>query len=567
MSHSSPADPSASPPTNPPPDDRSEKTDLVSDSSASVRSLDARSLAGAALLVMVFFVLSRVTGLVRDMVIAAEFDLGAALDAYQAAFRIPDLLFELVAGGALGSAFIPTFAGYLAREDERGAWLLFSRVLNWITLILVVLAALAALFAPQIVATIIGPEFPPDQQILTAQLMRWLLLSTVIFGASGLIMGALNAMQHFLLPAVAPVIRNVAIILAALFLAPRYGVQGLVVGAILGAVGHLLVQIPILPRFGARYTPSLTWRDPGVIEVARLMGPRVLGLFFVHLNFIVNTALASGLAAGSLSALTYAWRLMLLPLGIFAQAIGVAAFPTFAAQVAAGEHGELRRGFGLILRTIFFITLPAAAGLIVLGSPLVQILYERGQFTAQSTQAVVYALQFYALGLVFHAGVEIIVRAYYALHDTMTPVIVGVGAMLLNIVLSLWWVRLLSYGGLALANSVATAIEMLVLIWLLRPRLGGLDLGQLLPSVSRSAVATGIMVAAVWGWLQWLEGGGLSAGWLSGGWLAALGGMALAGGVYAGASLLLGSPELAMVRQMVVGRLRTRRTAGNQNGV
>lgn len=555
MSHSPDRNPTDSNSTDPASVDP-QPTDLQSAN----RTLDARSLASAAALVMLFFVLSRATGLVRDMVIAAEFNLGAELDAYQAAFRIPDLLFELVAGGALGSAFIPTFAGYLAREDQRGAWLLFSRVLNWITLILVVMAGLAAILALPIVRTLIGPEFPIEQQILTAQLMRWLLLSTVIFGASGLIMGALNAMQHFLLPAAAPVIRNMAIILSALFLAPQYGVHGLVVGAIVGSVGHLLVQVPILPRFGARYTPSLTWRDAGVIEVARLMGPRVLGLFFVHLNFIVNTALASGLAAGSLSALTYAWRLMLLPLGIFAQAIGIAAFPTFAAQVAAGEHVEMRRGFGLILRTIFFVTLPAAAGLVVLGAPLVQILYERGQFTAQSTQAVVFALQFYALGLVFHAGVEIIVRAYYALHDTLTPVIVGVAAMLLNIVLSLWWVRLLSYGGLALANSVATAVEMIVLIWLLRPRLGGLDLSHLLPSVARSVAATAIMSGVLWGWLMWLASGAVAEEWLRGGWLAALGGMALAGGVYAGAAALLGSPELRMVRQMMAGRLARRRS-------
>ncbi|MBP7961975.1 MAG: murein biosynthesis integral membrane protein MurJ [Caldilineaceae bacterium] len=543
MTHSPPPTPQSPIPNPHPPD-------------PPARKLDARSIASAAALVMVFFVLSRITGLVRDMVIAAEFNLGAELDAYQAAFRIPDLLFELVAGGALGSAFIPTFAGYLARKDQVGAWLLFSRVLNWITLLLIVLAGLAATFSLQTVQWIIAPDFPLAEQMLTADLMRWLLLSTVIFGASGLIMGALNAMQHFLLPAAAPVIRNLAIILAALFLAPRYGVQGLVVGAIVGSVGHLLIQLPILPRFGFRYTPSLTWRDEGVQEVARLMGPRVLGLFFVHLNFIVNTALASGLAAGSLSALTYAWRLMLLPLGIFAQAVGIAAFPTFAAQVAAGEHGDLRRGFGTILRMIFFITLPAAAGLIVLGSPLVRILYERGQFTAQSTQAVVFALQFYALGLIFHAGVEIIVRAYFALHDTMTPVIVGVATMLLNIVLSLWWVQWLSYGGLALANSVATAVEMLALIWLLRPKLGGLDLANLLPSVVRSLAAAGVMAGAVWVWLAWLHGGGVEVAWLRGGWLAAGGGMALAGVVYAGASLLLGSPEAHMILGLVRRRVR-----------
>ena len=200
----------------------------------------------------------------------------------------------------------------------------------------------------------------------------------------------------------------------------------------------------------------------------------------------------------------------------------------------------------------------AAAGLIVLGTPLVQVLYERGQFTAQSTQAVVFALQFYALGLIFHAGVEIIVRAYFALHDTMTPVIVGVAAMLLNIVLSLWWVQWLSYGGLALANSVATAVEMLALIWLLRPKLGGLDLAQLLPSVARSLAAAGVMAGAVWLWLAWLNGGGVEVVWLRGGWLAAGGGMALAGVVYAGASLLLGSPEAHMILGLVRRRVRQR---------
>lgn len=515
---------------------------------AQTDALSTRSIAGAAALVMLFFVLSRLTGLARDMVIAAQFDLSATLDAYQAAFRIPDLLFEVVAGGALGSAFIPTFAGFLARGEQAQGWLLFSRILNWVTLILLLLAGIAALFALPLVQWVIGPEFPPDQQQLTAELMRWLLVGTVVYGASGLIMGALNAFHHFLLPAAAPVIRNLAIILGAWLLAPRMGVYGLVVGAVVGSLGHLLVQIPGLYFFRFTYRPSLAWRDAGVQEVARLMGPRVLGLFFVHLNFIVNTALASGLAAGSLSALTYSWRLMLLPLGIFAQALGVAAFPTFAAQVAAGRPELMRASFGQILRTILFLTLPAAVGLIVLGEPLVQVLYQRGEFTVQSTRAVAYGLQFYAVGLVAHAAVEIIVRAFYALHDTLTPVVIGVGAMILNILLSLWWIRYWGYGGLALANSVATTLEMAGLLWVLRRSLGGLDLATLAPAFARSVLASLLMGGALW-----VSVGGVLAAQtdtaFSG--LALVGWMAFAVLVYGGSHLLLGGGELRAMRQLV----------------
>ena len=324
------------------------------------QGLGPRGIAGATLIVMLFFVLSRVTGLAREMIIGAQFGTGADLDAYLAAFRLPDLLFQLVAGGALGSAFIPTFATYWVRDDRAGAWLLFSRVLNLVTLILVLMAGLGAVFSPLLVEHVIAPGFSPEQQALTASLMRWMLLSTVIFGASGLVMAALNALQHFLLPAVAPVVYNVSIILGAWFLAPVIGVYGLVAGVIVGALGHLLVQIPGLVRQRAQYTFDWTVRDPGVYEVARLMAPRVLGLFFVQLHFLVNTILASGLSEGSLSSLNYAWLLMLLPLGVFAQAIATASFPTLSAQIAAGQSAAMRATFGQILRIVFFLTIPAA---------------------------------------------------------------------------------------------------------------------------------------------------------------------------------------------------------------
>ncbi|MEZ4860307.1 MAG: murein biosynthesis integral membrane protein MurJ [Caldilineaceae bacterium] len=511
---------------------------------ARVTTLSGRRLAGAALVVMLFFILSRVTGLVREMVIGATFGTSLELDAYLAAFRVPDLLFQLVAGGALGSAFIPTFAGYWARAEEEAAWLLFSRVLTLVTLLLMGIALVAVALATPLVQWVIARGFTPEQQLLTATLMRWMLLSTIVFGASGLIMGALNATQHFLLPAAAPLFYNLSIIGGAWWLAPRLPrpIDGLVAGVVVGAVAHLLIQLPGLWQSGARYRPALSLRDPGVREVMRLMGPRVLGLFFVQMHFLVNTILASGLNTGSLSALNYAWLLMLLPQGIFAQSIATAIFPTFAAQVAVGQVTAMRQSFGQILRTILFLTIPAAVGLYLLRIPLITLLFQRREFTAESTQLVAFALQFYAIGLVAHSVVEIAVRTFYAMHDTWTPVVVGVGAMIINICLSLWWVTPLGHGGLALANSTATTMEMGVLLWLLRPMLGGLDGRKLGGALGRQALAALIMAVALWLWLSALQTNNILTTLPL--WQSTLGSILLAVVAYGGTALLLRSEEL-----------------------
>lgn len=538
--------------------DSSPQHDDADVATSRLQTLDGRRLAGAAAVVMVFFVLSRVSGLLREMIIGAQFGTSAELDAYLAAFRIPDLLFQLVAGGALGSAFIPTFSQVWAERGEAPAWQLFSRILNLVTLVLLVLALLAVTFADPLIARVIAPGFDPAQQQLAADLMRWMLISTVIFGASGLVMGALNARQHFVLPAAAPVLYNGAIIVGAWLLAPTYGIYGLVIGVVVGALAHFGVQIPALVHKRARYRVDLTWRDPAVGEVGRLMAPRMLGLFFVQLNFLVNTILASQLAAGSLAALNYAWLLMLLPQGIFAQAIATVAFPTFSAQVAAKDHSALHRTLDRTLRTVLFLTLPAAVGLFVLRVPLIQVLLQRGNFDADSTAAVAYALQFYALGLVAHALVEIVVRVFYALHDTLTPVLIGVGAMSLNILFSLIWIDQLGYGGLALANSVATTVEMIVLLWLLKRRISGFSFASLITGSIRSAAAAAVMGLVVWGWLIWLGGQTGWVSWLPVGWMAALTGMAVAVVTYSGAALLLGAEELRTALSLLGRRLTHR---------
>ncbi len=497
----------------------------------------------AATLVVALFFLSRVTGLAREMVIGARFGTSAELDAYLAAFRVPDLLFQLMAGGALGSAFIPVFTGVLTRQQLPTAWRLFSAVVNLVGLLMTVFALVAALLAPFLVRTLLAPGFSPAQQALTVMLMRWMLISTVVFGLSGIMMAVLNSFQHFLLPALAPVLYNLSIIAGAWFLGPSVGVYGLVIGVVVGAFLHLDSQIIGLWWYRARYRPVLSLADPHVHEVARLMGPRVLGLAAVQLNFWVNTLLASGLAPGSLSALNYAWLLMLLPQGIVAQAVATAAFPTFATLEARGQRDELRRIVSQTLRGVLFLAIPAAAGLFAWRVPLIRMLLERGEFSATSTQLTATALACYAFGLIGHSAVEIVARAFYALHDTRTPVLVTCAGVALNIALSLALLPRFNYAGLALANTLATLAEMAALLWLLARRLGGLEWSQLAATSGRGGLAAAAMMALLV-WLSRLDAG-LSPV------LFGAAGLAMGALVYLAAAVALRMPETQMVRRLL----------------
>lgn len=463
-----------------------------------------RQIARAAGTVMAAFVLSNLVGLLRQVVISQAFGTSAALDAFNAAARLPDLLFNLVAGGALGSAFIPTFTGFLAHGERERAWRLASAIANWVTLILTTTAALAFLFAPLIVRYLLAPGFSPAQQALTTALLRILLLSPIIFGLSGLLMGILNAHQHFLLPALAPTMYWLGMIFGVLVWSPRWGIFGLAWGAVLGAALHLGVQVPGLLRLPARrYWPTLSLHDPAVRQVARLMAPRVLGVAIVQLNFWLNTVLASLQPEGSLTAIQIAWAVMTMPQVVIAQAIAIAALPTFSAQVARGELHAMRHSLAATLRGVIFLSLPAAAGLILLRRPVVAALFQRGAFDARSTELVAWALLWYTVGLVPHSVVEILARAFYAFHDTKTPVLVGGVAMTLNLVFSVAFVvgfRALGWmphGGLALANSLATTLEMFGLLALMRRRLEGLESREMLTGAAQALGATLVMTLAL----------------------------------------------------------------------
>jgi len=511
-----------------------------------------RTIYRAATLVMVFFVVSRLLGVVRDAVIAAQFGTEAALDAYFAAFGIPDLMFYVISGGALGSAFIPTFTAYLAAENRSGAWRLASAVFNWLLLILTGLSMVGAIFALP-VAGLIAPDFLPDQKLLTAELMRWLLISTVIFGVSGLVMGIHHAHQHFLMPALAPVIYNLAIIGGAWLLGPVIGVQGIVVGAVIGAAGHLAVQLPALRRYRPRYRLMLAPTDPGVREVARLMGPRMVGLAAVQFNFVWDRILASGLTGGSISALAFGWRVMLLPQGIIAQAVASAAFPTFSALAAEEAWDELQAVLAATLRSILYLTIPATVGLLILGRPIIQILFERGNFTPESTTLTHWALSFYSLGLVPHAALEIVSRAFYAMHNTKTPVIIAIIAMGVNIVLSWLLMRVFpgfklpAHAGIALASSIAVTVELVWLIRAFKSMPGDIRLAGLIAPLWRMCVAGILMGIILWGLMTvWRQANP---------WLLAASGGGLGLAVYGAATLAFGLEEPARLMAHLRRRL------------
>lgn len=447
------------------------------------------------LIVAVAFGLAAAAGVFRNIVIARTFGIGAALDAYYAAFKLPDLLFTVVAGGALATAFIPVFADHIAADNRSGAWHLASAVINWVLLIATALALLAGLAAPWLTRTFVAPGFTPAQQAETTGVMRIVLLSSVIFGVSSVLGSALNGLKHFLLPALAPVVYPLGIAAGALWLAPQWGVRGLAAGAVVGAILHLAIKIPALLRYGFCWRPVL--RDNSLRSVAVLLGPRILDLGVFHLTLLMTTNLASRLGPGNISALEWGWDAMQLPETIIGTAFGLVAFPTLAELAARGDRDGLRSTLGESLRTVLALAVPAACGLILLGRPLLALLYQRGAFDAAATETVYTALRYYSLGLAGHVSLELVARAFFAQKDTVTPLLLAAGSAALNIALALLLMRPLGHGGLALANSAAVTLEVLALLWILRRRLGGVEVRETLGALVRITAASLVMSAAV----------------------------------------------------------------------
>lgn len=513
-----------------------------------------RQIARAAGTVMVAILFGQLMGLVRSILVASAFP-AAELDAFSAANRVSETLFTLIAAGALGSAFLPTFTAFLVNQDRVTAWRLASSLINLVTLVLSLAAALAAMFAPQIVRYLLAPGLSRDAQLfaLAVSLLRIQSVSAVLFGLGGLVISILNAHQVFFIPQITAAMYQIGQIFGVLVLARWMGIYGLAWGVVIGALLFLVIQIPALLRLRGDFTISLGLTNPDVRKVIRLMGPRVFGAAVVQLNFWVNNNLASRMAEGSIISLSYGFMLMLMAQAAIAQSAAIAALPTFSAQYALGKVDEMRTSLASTLRSMFLLALPASVGLILLARPIVSMLYQRGEFTALTAEMTAWALIWYAAGLVGHSVMEVLTRAFYAQHDTKTPVIIGVFAMGLNVILSLTFAYLfdqigwMPHGGLALANSLATALEASTLFIVIGRRLNGIEGRSIARGFAACALASMGMGAGLWLWTQ--------AAWSLKSWVVALGGVVLGGVIYGVGLLLLRVPEFQILIHAISRRM------------
>jgi len=459
-------------------------------------------LLGAAGIVALGFLGSRMLGLLRSVAIADAFGTDPELASYWVAFRLPDLVFQLLAGATLSAAFIPVYSRVVLQEGREEAWQLASRVLNLVSVATLVTAGAAWLLAPLLVPLLapgLGEASGQERELraLAIDLTRLMLLSPVLFGISGILTGILNARQHFVAPALAPMIYNASIIFGAVVLARPLGVYGLAWGVVIGAGGHLLVQAPALRSVGMQWSASLSMRSTGVREVLRLMGPRVVGLGASQVNFLVLIFFASFVSDAAISAVSYAFLMMMLPVGVVGMAVATAAFPTFAQQAAAGQIDLLRGAVWRTLRGVLFLAVPASVGLMLLAEPLVRLMLERGAFDVGATELVAGTLVVFGVGVFAHAGIEIVSRGFYAMEDTRTPVLVAVLAMGLNVLLAVALVGPFELRGLAAAASAAAIVEFGALVWLLRERVDGFDAPGMGDFAVRLGLATLVMALVV----------------------------------------------------------------------
>jgi putative peptidoglycan lipid II flippase len=542
------------------------------------RALSNNQFLRATLIALAGFLASGILGFVRTWVLAGTFGTSGAYDAFVAAQRLPETIFVLVAGGALGSSFIPIYAK--RREaDEEEAWRLASAVMSLASIAAALLGILLALFAEPIMVYFLLRNGSGEQQILAANMMRMMMITPFIFSISGLIMGILQSHGLFFLPSMAISMNSIGIILGAWFLAPLLAtvpyspvetialqatlpidqvggnsVYGLAYGAILSAVLHLLVQIPGLVQIKAKLRPLLNHRIEGVMQILKLMLPRVLGLAVVQLNFLIITPLATSMVEGSLVALNTAFILLFTIIGVIGQSVGTAVFPSLSALHAEGNMDGFKARLASAMRNALFLAIPATVGLILMGEPAVS-LFEQGAWTSESTRATAWALSFYATGLAGFVLLEILARAFYALEDTWTPVLVGIGAMASNIALNYVFIQFIgdpkslehgAFAGLAFANASTSLVEALFLWWLMRRRIGSIQDGYMLDGIIKSTVAAVIMGIVLW-LMYFLPVRGIG--------LALLGGI---GGilVFFGVSFMLGLEEAKVVPAMLMRRFR-----------
>ena len=449
---------------------------------------------------------SRILGVVREQVLAYIFGASNAMDAYNVAYRVPNLLRDLFAEGAMSAAFVPTFSRKLATGGKPAAFTLGVHVVSALVVITGIAVVLGLVFAEPLVRAFAGGYADvPGKLELTVLLTRIMLPFLIFVALAAAFMGMLNALHHFFVPAVSPAMFNVGTIVCTVALVgvmPRFGlppIAAVAIGTVVGGIAQWAVQWPLLHKEGFRYRPALDWSDPGLRRVLLLMGPGTVGLAATQVNVFVNTLLATGQEPGAVSWLNVAFRLMYLPIGLFGVSIAAATTPTVSRLVATGDTVAARRTIsdGLIL--MMMLNVPATIGLIVLAAPIMRLMYERGAFLPSDTLAAAAALQYYAVGLLGYSVVRIASPAFYALGDSRTPVTISFVTVLANAALNAGLVQVMGYRGLALGTSIAALLNASLLLVMLRRRLDGIGGRAIADALLRIGVAAAMMGVAAAG--------------------------------------------------------------------
>ncbi|MDA8441617.1 MAG: murein biosynthesis integral membrane protein MurJ [Peptococcaceae bacterium] len=456
-----------------------------------------KSLAKAAGVIAVASLLSRVLGFLREALISGFFGKSYVTDAYLAGFAVPDLFYNLLVVGALSSAFIPVLSGYIASKKRKEAWYVASAVMNLVVIVLIFITSLAMIFAPQIIALYI-PDAPMKTKVLATGITRILLLQPILLSLSGFSMGILNSLKIFAPSAIGSVVYVLCVVVFGTILKPYMGIKGFAVGVVIGAMGNFLIQIPALRKVGFRYTFTLNFRHPGVKRIAVLAFPIILSFALGQIPVVVYQNLASALPPGSLSSFMYAYRLQQLPIGIFAYSVGLAVFPTLTEAISLNRWQLFRDSFSLALRSIMFITIPISVIMMVLAKPLIGVVFQHGLFTYKDTLATVPSLVFFAFGIVEQSASVVLPRTFYALQDTWTPVLLSGITLVVNIVLMNLLVKPFAQGGLALAISISGIVNMLLLLYFLRRKIGLIDGRRIVTSLSKILLASVLMGGTVW---------------------------------------------------------------------
>ncbi|MFA5925425.1 MAG: murein biosynthesis integral membrane protein MurJ [Parcubacteria group bacterium] len=451
------------------------------------------SVASAALIISIAGILSRVLGLLRDRILASQFGAGDTLDIYYAAFRIPDLIYNLLILGALSAAFIPVFTGLIAKEKKEDAWKLADNLLSAAVIILILISGILALLTPWLMK-IITPGFSGEKLSQVITLTRIMFLSPIFLGISGIFGGILNSFKRFLIYSLAPILYNLGIIVGALFFVPFMGVIGLAFGVVLGAAMHMLIQYPAVRLSGFKFHPTADFKNPNFRRVIRLMIPRTLGLAVTQINLLVVTIIASTLAAGSLSIFNFANNLQSFPVGIFAIPFALAVFPTLSHYAARENREEFITSFSQTFRQIIFFVIPASVLILVLRAQIVRVVLGSGKFDWEDTILTFQSLGIFAVSLFAQSLIPLLARSFYALHDTKIPFLTGIASEAVNLISALVLSKYFGILGLVWAFSLSSLANMFLLLLVLRIKLKNLDDQKIIMTtlyISVSALSAG----------------------------------------------------------------------------